>query len=111
MPQSVSLIESLPREKWLNIVLDLNGILCQCVDELQIPRFGHLNFVGSHLFSLYVPTRIGPKSMYTCPRLHKFLVEVTDIPDGVVMYSSMKRASVEQIVVFLFMRLKLPFNI
>lgn len=111
MPRSVSAIECQPRKKWLNIVLDLNGILCQCVDKSQLPKFGQTNTVSSHIFSASVPTRIGPKCVYTRPRLQEFLAELFDIADHVLIWSSMRKNTVEQIVEFLFTGFRTPFDV
>jgi hypothetical protein len=111
VPRSVSSIGSLPRKKWLNIVFDLNGILCQCIDRSQIPKSARVNHVGMHLFSSSHPTVVGPKAVYTRPRLAEFLAMVAEVADHVFVWSSMRRSTVELIAGFLFYGAKQPYEI
>lgn len=62
--RSVSSLGSQPQQKWLNLVLDLIDILCQCLVTSQV-----LNEINVHMFSSSMPTKIGPKFVYTRPRL------------------------------------------
>ncbi len=111
LPRTVSSLGSQPRGKWLNLVLDLNGILCQCVDKSQLPKNAWVNPVDWHAFSSAVPTLLGPKHVYTRPRLADFLAVVAEVADRVVVWSSMKRSTVELIAGFLFEGVKQPFEI
>lgn len=112
MPRSVPSVVSPPRRrKWLNLVLDLNGILCQCVDKYHLPRNFPVNDVRENIFSSTVPTVIGPKGVFTRPGLREFLAEVSDVVDRVVIWSSMKRSTVELIASFLFTDIRAPFDI
>ena len=111
LPRSVSSLVSQPRRKWLNLVLDLNGILCQCVHKSQLPRTARVNRVGSHVFSSLIPTLLGPKHVYTHPRLADFLAVIAEVTDRVFVWSSMRRSTVELIASFLFEGVKEPFEI
>ncbi len=111
LPRSFSLIGSMPRRKWLNIVLDLNGILCHCVERSAARRQRYTNDVSLHEFSSTVPTLIGPKGVYTRPRLREFLAAISDITSHVVIWSSMKRSTVEAVAAFLFQDFRKPFEI
>ncbi len=111
MQRSMSSIVSTPRHKWLNIVLDLNGILCHCVERSTARRQRYSNDVAMNEFSSTVPTLIGPKGVYVRPRLREFLAAISDIAAHVIIWSSMKRSTVEAIAGFLFKDLTPPFDI
>ena len=56
VPPPLLAIGSRPSPKWLNIVLDLNGVLCQCVERSIDAQHGHMFQVDQHLYSLHFPT-------------------------------------------------------
>jgi hypothetical protein len=64
--------------KWLNIVLDINGILCHCMEKKATNRMLFVNSVqqGIHLFT--VPTIVGLKAVSTRPGLHEFLTTINE---------------------------------
>ena len=62
-----------PPLKWLNIVLDLNGVLCQCVERSSARRHGRILREDQHVYSSRIPTLVGPKGMYCRPRVREFL--------------------------------------
>jgi hypothetical protein len=66
--------------KWLNIVLDLNGILCVCLKERLLPR-GQTYVVGKKPHSGIVPYFVGPKAVYVYPSYGRFLRELGNVVD------------------------------
>jgi hypothetical protein len=52
--------------KWLNVVLDLNGILCVCLEERLMPR-GTAYVVGDLPHSSNVLHLVGKKPVFVCP--------------------------------------------
>ena len=100
-----------PSSKWLNIVLDLNGVLCQCVERLSASRRGRTFREDQHVYSSWIPTLVGPKGVYCCPRVCEFLHFISGFAARVVIWSSMKRSTVELIARFLFHDLPSPYAI
>jgi hypothetical protein len=103
--------ESRNRCKWLNVVLDISGILCHCVDKSTARRQGFTNNVSQHEFSSTTPTVVGPKGVFTRPGLHEFLSALPDFVANIVIWSPMRRSTVEQIVDFLFHELPRPYDV
>ena len=66
-------IGSRPSSKWLNIVLDLNGVLCQCVERSTASRHRRTFREDQHVYSSRIPTLVGPKGVYYCPCVCEFL--------------------------------------
>ena len=62
-----------PPSKWLNIVLDLKGVLCQCVERSSARRHGRTLREDQHVYSSQIPTLVGPKGVYCHPRVREFL--------------------------------------
>ena len=56
---------SRPIMKWLNVVFDLNGILCVCLKERLMPR-GQMSVVDKKPYLGTVPFLVGPKAVYIC---------------------------------------------
>ena len=54
-----------PPSKWLNIVLDLNGVLCQCVERSLARQHGRTLREDQHVYSSRIPTLVGPKGVYS----------------------------------------------
>ena len=100
-----------PPSKWLNIVLDLNGVLCQCVERSSARRLGRTLREDQHVYSSRIPTLVGPKGVYCRPRVREFLRLISGFAARVVVWSSMKRSTVELIARFLFHDLPSPFAI
>jgi flagellar biosynthesis protein FlhB len=63
------------------------------------------------IFLSKVPTIVGPKGVFMCPDLHEFLIAIRKFVAHVVIWSSMKRSTIEEVVVYLFHRLPKPFDI
>ena len=100
-----------PSSKWLNIILDLNGVLCQCVERSSASRHRRTFHEDQHVYSLQIPTLVGPKGVYCRPRVREFLHFISGFAARVVVWSSMKRSTVELIARFLFHDLPSPYAI
>ena len=88
-------IRARPSSKWLNVVLNLNGVLCQCVQRSAAIQHGHTFCEDQHLYSSEIPTLVGPKGVYCRPRVQEFLCFIGDFAAHIVIWSSMNRATVE----------------
>ena len=97
--------------KCLNIVLDLNGVLCQCVERSSASRHGRIFCEDQHVYSSRIPTLVGPKGLYCRPRVREFLHFISDFAARIMVWSSMKRSTVELIARFHFHDLPSPYAI
>jgi hypothetical protein len=96
--------------KWLNVVLDLNGILCVCLEERLMPR-GQTYVVGKKPHSGTVPFLVGPKAVYIRPFCKRFLTELGNVAD-ITIWSSMRVSTVKSVCDLLFEDLPVkPLNI
>ena len=100
-----------PSSNWLNIVLDLNGVLYQCVERSSANRHKQTFFEDQHVYSLQIPTLVGPKGMYCRPCVCEFLHFISGFVAWVVVWSFMERSIVELIARFLFHDLPSPYTI
>ena len=64
-----------------------------------------------HVYSLQIPTLIGLKGVYCCPRVCEFLCCISGFAAHIVVWSSMKRTTVEYIAHFFFHDLPSSFAI
>ena len=110
MPRNVPPIDPKMRKAWLNIVFDLNGVLCHC-DARSAFKGKQWHRVEDNVFSNREPTLIGTKAVFVRPNLREFLREVNQITNRVVFWSSMLRKTVEPIVAFLCQDNRQPFEI
>ena len=83
--------------KWLNVVMDLNGILCVCLDERLMPQ-GQAYVVSKKPHSGIVPFLVGPKAVYIRPSCNKFLIELGNVAD-ITIWSSMRVSTVKSVCV------------
>ena len=97
--------------KWLNIVLDLNGVLCQCVERSSTSRHRQTFREDQHVYSSRISTLVGPKGVYCRPCFREFLCFISNFAARVVVWSSMKRSIVELIASFLFHDFPSPYAI
>ena len=97
--------------KWLNIVLDLNGVLCECVERSVASRHGQTFCEDQYVYFSQIPTLVGPKGVYCHPCVREFLRCFSSFAARVVVWSSMKRTTIEQIARFLFYDLPTSFSI
>jgi hypothetical protein len=86
--------------KWLNIVLDLNGILCVCLEERLLPR-GQTYVVGKKPHSSTIPFLVGPKVVYVCPSCKRFLIKLGNMV-YITIWSSMRVSTVKFVCDLLF---------
>ena len=110
MPPQIA-IQLKPSLKWLNIVLDLNGVLSQCVERFVAARHGRTFCEDEHVYPSSIPTLVSPKGVYCCPHVREFLHSISKFATQVVIWSSMKRTIIEDIANFLFYDLSAPFAI
>ena len=54
-----------PKPKWLNIVLNTNGILCHCIEKKATNRMPFVNSVHQRIHSSTALTIVGPKGIFT----------------------------------------------
>ena len=95
--------------RWLNVVLDLNGILCVCTKYRFLPRIVAWNpEFAPHSSS--VPARIGPKAVYIHPLCSTFFSALSGFAD-ITIWSSMCKLPVQKICEYLFRRLPMPLHI
>jgi hypothetical protein len=106
-----TVVSTYPKPKWLNIVLDINGILCHCMEKKTTNKMPFVNSMQQRIHSSTVPTIVGPKAVFTRPGLHEFLTTIRKFAARVIIWSSMKRSIVEEIVHYLFRGLPQPFEV
>jgi hypothetical protein len=70
-----------------------------------------VNDVKQGIHSPMVPTIVGLKAVFTCLGLHEFLTTISEFAARILIWSSMKRSTVEKIVQYLYRGLVLPFDI
>jgi hypothetical protein len=97
VPKGVSSVVSTSPPKWLNIVLDINGILCHCMEKAATRGMFFVNDVKQGIHSPTVPTIVGPKAVFTHPSLYEFLTTISEFAARVLIWSSMKRSTVEKL--------------
>jgi hypothetical protein len=66
--------------KWLNVVLDLNGILYVCFKERLLSQ-RQTYVVGKKPHSGTIPFLVGPKMLYVCSSCKGFLIEFSNVAD------------------------------
>jgi hypothetical protein len=67
--------------------------------------------VQQRIHSSTVPTIVGPKVVFTWPGLHEFLTTISKFAIRVIIWSSMKRSTIEEIVHYFFRGLPQPFEV
>jgi hypothetical protein len=100
----VAAIESANVQRWLNVILDLNGVLCSCVQKNTVTRRGpqqKLYYVEGFLHSATIPTCVGPKAIYVRPGVANFIRRVTGFAD-ITVWSSMMQSTATEVVKYLF---------
>ena len=94
VPESVFPIVLTTKAKWLNIILDINGILCHCMEKAGMSKMPFVYDVEYGIHSSTVPTIVGPKVVYTCLGLLKFLTEISMFAARIVIWNSIKKSTV-----------------
>jgi hypothetical protein len=77
----VAAIESANVQRWLNVILDLNGALCSCIQKSTVTRRGPQQkpyYVDVFLHSPTIPTCVGPKAVYVRPSVANFMIQESD---------------------------------
>jgi hypothetical protein len=77
----------------------------------QRSKMPFLNSVQQWIHSSTVPTIIGPKVVFKRPGLHEFLIAISKFASKVIIWSSMKRSTIKEIVHYLFCGLPQPFEV
>ena len=92
--------------RWLNIVFDLNGILCACAEfRFSDPKLLFNNDRAAH--SSTVPARVGPKLVWVRPGCNAFLEAVSKFAT-ISIWSSMKLGTTSTIAHYLFRNVTPP---
>lgn len=99
-----------PRKKWLNIVFDLNGVLCQCAMKSSVKHMKTYH-VHDNVFCHWVPTIVAAKAVYVRPYVREFLRVVNDITEKTVIWSSMMKSNSEHVAQFLFAGGRWPYDV
>ena len=95
--------------RWLNVVLDLNGILCVCEKYRYLPKIHSWNSESNNHFSS-VPAKIGPKAVYVRLSCSRFLSALSNFVD-IIVWSSMRKPTTRKICEYLFKGLAMPLLI
>jgi hypothetical protein len=96
--------------KWLNVVLDLNGILCVCQEQRLMPR-GRTYVVGDLPHSSNVWHLVGKKVVFVQLSCRRFFRELGNVAD-ITIWSSMVVAIAKSVCDLLFKNLPIkPINI
>jgi hypothetical protein len=111
MSPKVSPVVLTTKAKWLNIVLDINGILCHCMEKVGMSRMPFVYDERQGIHSSTVPTIVGPKAVFMRLGLLEFLTEISKFAARIFIWSSMKRSTVDKIVDYIIRSLPLPFDI
>nr|PNR52963.1 hypothetical protein PHYPA_009338 [Physcomitrium patens] len=93
-------------DKWLNVVLDLNGILCVCEDwKSNRSTKQYSNSLAPH--SATIGAIVAMKAVYVRPNCLNFLAELGKIA-RISVWSSMKSSNIQGVVNYLFPKEMLP---
>ena len=106
-----AVVSTSPKRKWLNIALDINDILCHCMEKKATNRMPFVNSVQQWIHLSMVPTIIRLKAIFMRPSLHEFFTMISKFAVRVIIWSSMKRSTVQKFVHYLFCGLPQPFEV
>ena len=99
------------RRKWLNIVLDVNGVLGQCIPKFELGRVRRVHEMRDNIFSHETPTIVGRKAVYARQNLREFLRQLSNIALRIVVWTSMVRSNADLVASYLFMGNSKPYRI
>lgn len=91
----------IPRDRskgWLNVVIDLNGILCTCSPKWEAKGCRNRNF---HVHSATLPTEVGTKLVWVRPGCKDFLFQLSTFAT-ITVWSSMMTSTTRAICDYLF---------
>ena len=111
VPKGVSPIVLTTKVNWLNIVLDINGILSHCVEKAGTNRMPFVYDERQRIHLSTVPTIVGSKNIFTHPGLLELFTKISKFAARIFIWSSMKKSTIDKIVNYLFRGLPLPFDI
>jgi hypothetical protein len=100
----VATIESANVQRWLSVILDLNGVLCSCVQKNTVTRRDPQQkpyYAEGFLHSATIPTCVGPKAVYVRPGVANFIRRMTGFAD-ITVWSSMMQSTTGEVVKYLF---------
>ena len=110
MPRIVSPLVPAAWTKWLNIVFDLNGVLCHSAMKLYGEKMNPYQ-VEDNVLCHRRPTIVGPKAVFARPNVGEFLREVSEIAHRVVVWTTILKHNAEGITGHLFNGCRPPYNI
>ena len=90
------------QRKWLNIVLDVNGVLGQCILKFELGRVRRVHEMRDNIFSHETPTIVGGKAVYARQNLREFLRQLSNIAVRIVVWTSMVRSNADLVASYLF---------
>ena len=99
------------RRKWLNIVLDVNGVLGQCIPKFELGRVRRVHEMRDNIFSHETPTIVGGKAVYARQNLREFLRQLSNIALRIVVWTSMVRSNADLVASYLFTGNSKPYRI
>ena len=111
VPKGVSHVDLMTKAKWLNIILDINGILCHYIEKVGTSKMPFVYDERQGIHSSIIPMVLRPKAVFMCPGLLEFFIEISKFAACIFIWSSMKRSIVDKIVNYFFRGLPLPFDI
>jgi hypothetical protein len=94
----ISPVTSDSSRRWLNVVIDLNGIVCACVPTWKAKGFRNTNY---RLHSAKFPIEVGTKLVWVRPGCSDFLSQLSSFAT-VTVWSSMMKATTAVICNYLF---------
>ena len=96
--EEIGQVPSNSSNRWLNVMLDLNGILCACEPAWKARGFRNNDF---HVHSATMPTEVGKKCMWVRPRCSDFLSELSTFAT-ITVWSLMLESTTRDICSYLF---------
>ena len=99
------------RRKWLNIVLDVNGVLGQCIPKFELGRVHRVHEMSDNIFSHETPTIVGGKAVYARQNLREFLRQLSNIALRIVVWMLMVRSNADLVASYLFIGNPKPYRI
>ena len=99
------------RRKWLNIVLDVNGVLGQCILKFELRTVRRVHEMKDNIFSHETLTIVGGKAVYARQNLREFLRQLSNIAVRIVVWTSMVRSNADLVASYLFTGNSRPYRI
>jgi hypothetical protein len=99
-----TVVESAIVPRWLNVILDLIGVLRSCIQKSTVTRRGLQQknyYTEGFVHSATIPTYVGTKAIYVRPSLADFVRRVSEFAD-IMIWSSMMHSTTKQVVDYLF---------